>query len=264
MEIRLDADELAEARAAIAPLAARLQLEARNAEWEALRYHATHEARARLELDDVSGVPFVAGVPGVEELHQHRARVRARSGGGLAAVTPPADGYEAYNQARLGLGAPWFRCASRIAERPFAVSAACRQPADLAALAEHPRGRRDGAPPLHGHRGDLAARARAWRGLRRAGLRARAAARGHLAGERQGAPLRSRRALRRPRRAPRHARDPRHRGALRHRARLPRSLPERGHQAHPLRVGHGQPRAPRGGRRRVVGRDAPRTPRKPS
>ena len=150
MEIRLDADELAEARAAIAPLAARLQLEARNAEWEPLRYHATHEARARLELDDVSGVPFVAGVPGVEE-YQHRARVRARSGGGLAAVTPPADGYEAYNHARLGLGAPWFHCASRIAERPFAVSAACRQPADLAALAEHAR--EAGAMVLHPYMG---------------------------------------------------------------------------------------------------------------
>lgn len=155
MDIRLDADELAEARAAIAPLAERLQLESRNAEWADARYTAAHDQAqrstgARLDLDDVSGVPFVAGVPGVEE-YQHRARVRAASGGGFAAVTAPPPGYEDYNQARLGLGAPWFERAARIEERPFAVGAALRQPVALAALAE--RARRAGGLVLHPYMG---------------------------------------------------------------------------------------------------------------
>lgn len=58
-----------------------------------------------LHLEDVSGIPFVNDVPGVEE-YQHRARVRAGDGDLFASVTPAAPGYERYCQEVLGLGAP--------------------------------------------------------------------------------------------------------------------------------------------------------------
>lgn len=57
-----------------------------------------------LHLDDVSAIPFLIGVPGVEE-YQHRARLRAGDGDLFATVTPPQPGYEEYCQ-RLGLGTP--------------------------------------------------------------------------------------------------------------------------------------------------------------
>lgn len=57
-----------------------------------------------IHLEDVSGIPFVSAVPGVEE-YQHRARVRAGSGDLFVTVTAVADGYEDYCQS-LGLGRP--------------------------------------------------------------------------------------------------------------------------------------------------------------
>lgn len=58
-----------------------------------------------LHLDDVSGIPFLSGVEGVDE-YQHRARVRCGDGDLFATVTEPAAGYEDYCRQYLGLGSP--------------------------------------------------------------------------------------------------------------------------------------------------------------
>ncbi len=77
----------------------------------------------RLCLDDVSAIPFLSGVPGVE-LYQHRARVRAQDGDLFAAVTPTVDGYEAYCRDKLGFGRTTFVHAEG-GDAPLAVSRAC-------------------------------------------------------------------------------------------------------------------------------------------
>ena len=76
-----------------------------------------------VHLEDVSAVPFVAGIPGIEE-YQHRARVRAGDREIFVAVTPPASGYEAYCRDRLGLGSPEFILAEPAGGVPWAVAQA--------------------------------------------------------------------------------------------------------------------------------------------
>jgi hypothetical protein len=81
-----------------------------------------------LHLEDVSGIPFVSVVPGVEE-YQHRARVRAGDGELFVAVTPPAAGYEEYCRDRLRLGSPQ-RIQTSPGDHDYAVARACgRSPA---------------------------------------------------------------------------------------------------------------------------------------
>ncbi len=63
-----------------------------------LQAYADHEWRGEdayptLYLDDVSDIPFLVNIAGVEE-YQHRARVRAGDGDLFAAVTPVVEGYE--------------------------------------------------------------------------------------------------------------------------------------------------------------------------
>ncbi len=76
-----------------------------------------------LYLDDVSAIPFLIGVSGVEE-YQHRARVRASDGDLFASVTQPLAAYEAYCQDRLGLGHPESIVADVVTEA-IAVTRAC-------------------------------------------------------------------------------------------------------------------------------------------
>ncbi len=97
-----------------------------SAAYERLRYEGRVAGRPVLHLEDVTGIPFVSEVPGVEE-YQHRARVRADSGDLFAAVTPPVPGYEEYNRERLGLGAPELVLAEPDGDRK-AVARACRRP----------------------------------------------------------------------------------------------------------------------------------------
>lgn len=105
-EAGLGAPELEGARAAAASLAERLELAAQLAPF---RPHAWPGAGApslpTLFLDDVSAIPFLVDIAGVEE-YQHRARVRAGDGDLFAAVTPSTPGYEAYCRDHLRLGAP--------------------------------------------------------------------------------------------------------------------------------------------------------------
>ena len=81
------------------------------------------ETRPTLYLDDVSELPFLDGILGVEE-YQHRARVRANDRDLFAAVTSPAPGYEVYCRQRLALGSPDALVAEPVAG-PIAVTQAC-------------------------------------------------------------------------------------------------------------------------------------------
>jgi hypothetical protein len=79
-----------------------------------------------VHLEDVSAVPFVAGIPGIEE-YQHRARVRAGDNELFVAVTSPTGGYEGYCRDQLGLGAPEFILAAPAGGVPWAVAKAAMQ-----------------------------------------------------------------------------------------------------------------------------------------
>jgi len=76
-----------------------------------------------LYLDDVSEIPFLVNIVGVEE-YQHRARVRAGDGDLFASVTPPTAGYEAYCRDRLGMGSP-EAVVAEVVSSPLAVAEAC-------------------------------------------------------------------------------------------------------------------------------------------
>ncbi len=76
-----------------------------------------------LHLEDVSHIPFVADIPGVE-LYQHRARVRSHTGDLFAAVTPVSEGYEDYCQDYLHLENPDMVLAEPV-NGLLAVSQAC-------------------------------------------------------------------------------------------------------------------------------------------
>jgi len=84
-----------------------------------------------IHLEDVSGIPFVSAVPGVEE-YQHRARVRAFDNDLFASVSPVSLGYEAYCQ-ELGLGRPTNLQAEPVSPATQ-VTRACLQPNTYAQL----------------------------------------------------------------------------------------------------------------------------------
>ena len=76
-----------------------------------------------LYLEDVSAIPFLADIPGVDE-YQHRARVRADTGDLYATVTPPDERYDTYCAETLDIGQPeWVDAHTR--KDPLAVARAC-------------------------------------------------------------------------------------------------------------------------------------------
>ena len=90
-----------------------------------------------LYLDDVSEIPFLINIVGVEE-YQHRARVRAGTGDLYAAVTPPVDGYEKYCRHALRMGSP-EPVIAEIVTSPLAVAKACGRGTALAQIVERAR-----------------------------------------------------------------------------------------------------------------------------
>ena len=98
-----------------------------------------------LYLDDVSDIPFLVNIAGVEE-YQHRARVRAGDGDLFAAVTPPVEGYETYCREVLNLGSPKLVLAEN-RRTPLAVAEACCHGAALRTIVGHARA----AGGLHPH-----------------------------------------------------------------------------------------------------------------
>ena len=83
-----------------------------------------------LYLDDVSEIPFLVNIVGVEE-YQHRARVRAGDSDLYAAVTLPVEGYEEYCRDTLRMGSP-EPVIAEIVTSPLAVAKACGRGTALA------------------------------------------------------------------------------------------------------------------------------------
>lgn len=77
-----------------------------------------------LHLEDVSAIPFVDGVAGVEQ-YQHRARVRAHDGDLFASTTPPTSGYEDYCRETLRMGRVTEVLAEPVEGYPTQVAKAC-------------------------------------------------------------------------------------------------------------------------------------------
>ena len=134
-EAGLGADDLTQAQIAAAPLAERLELEAAVAPYAAHAWPSEPDLRLpTLLLDDVSDIPFLNDVVGVEE-YQHRARVRAGDGDLFVAVTPQTPGYAEYCRDVLQLGDPEFVLAEPV-EGPMRVSLACTRGSALARFTE--------------------------------------------------------------------------------------------------------------------------------
>ena len=102
--------------------------------YEAYRWRPGDAPHPTLQLDDVSAIPFLADIAGVEE-YQHRGRLRAGDQDVYVTVTPAASGYEAYCQERLRMGAPFHLVADPVGP-PIAVAQACTAGPTRARLAE--------------------------------------------------------------------------------------------------------------------------------
>ena len=108
---------------ALRRFAERLNLHERLAPYAARRWSQPTVPRPVLHLEDVSGIPFLSEIPGVEE-YQHRARVRATADDLYATVTPPDPDYDAYCTDELALGEPQWIDVERTNDL-LAVTRAC-------------------------------------------------------------------------------------------------------------------------------------------
>ena len=107
---------------AVRPLAARLQLADRVLAYADRRWHPADPPAPALHIEDVSAIPFLAGIAGVEE-YQHRARLRTAAGDAYAAVTGSEAAYDDYCTQRLRL-APVTRIAVEASEASSALAVA--------------------------------------------------------------------------------------------------------------------------------------------
>ena len=102
-----------------------------------------------LHLDDVSGIPFLSDIAGVEE-YQHRGRLRAGSGDLYVTVTPAVAGYEEYCRDQLNLGSPESLVADG-SSAPLAVAEACGRGDTFDQLVDHAK--RSGGLVIHPYMG---------------------------------------------------------------------------------------------------------------
>jgi hypothetical protein len=123
---KLTPQELDAAQAAVTPMADRLDLAQRLEPYADRRWPTQPWDGPILALDDVSAIPFLLNIAGVE-LYQHRARLRAGDNDFFAAITPVPPGYEEYSAGTLGLGSPHFLQATPC-ESLLAVAQACGEP----------------------------------------------------------------------------------------------------------------------------------------
>lgn len=121
----LDDASLEAARQSAASLSERLGLGERLRPFTAHAWRGRTAGKPTLHLEDISAIPFVMDVPGVEE-YQHRARVRAGDGDLFVTVTAAADGYERYCRDTLCLGSPELLRASG-SGNPMQVARACTE-----------------------------------------------------------------------------------------------------------------------------------------
>lgn len=111
------------ARQAGRAFAVDLDLPARTQPYDHVAWRRGDSAHPTLQLDDVSGIPFLIDIAGVEE-YQHRGRLRAGDHDVYVTVTPEMAGYEKYCREILGLGAPEHLVATPVGP-PIAVAKAC-------------------------------------------------------------------------------------------------------------------------------------------
>lgn len=109
--------------AALQAFADRLNLANRLEAFRDRRWRPAAAPRRALHLEDVSGIPFLTDIAGVEE-YEHRARVRARAGDLYATETPPDPDYETYSGQRLGLG-PVHWLGADCGPAPLALARGC-------------------------------------------------------------------------------------------------------------------------------------------
>jgi hypothetical protein len=132
--LRDSALDLRRARAAASDFASDIGLEKKLRPHAAYRWRPDDPAHPTLHLDDVSGIPFLADIAGVEE-YQHRGRLRAGDGDVYVTVTEAAEGYERYCQKRLGMGRPLHLVADPVGP-PIFVARACSEGATRRRLVE--------------------------------------------------------------------------------------------------------------------------------
>lgn len=130
----MEAESIRRAHHAGRGLGADLGIEAQLRSYQAHRWQPTNPARPTLQLDDVSAIPFLVDIAGVEE-YQHRGRLRAGDGDVYVTVTEAIDGYEAYCRETLQLGAPEHLVADPVGP-PIRVARACMQGRTRARLVE--------------------------------------------------------------------------------------------------------------------------------
>ncbi|MBT8494438.1 MAG: hypothetical protein KJO07_15385 [Deltaproteobacteria bacterium] len=124
-KLELEHKAATEAHQAAAVLSAELHLSEQLDAYRSLSWSGADRPVPTLHLDDVSAIPFLVDIAGVEE-YQHRARVRAGDGDFFAASTPAAAGYEDYCQKALAMGAPTMLIAEP-GDNKLAVADACSQ-----------------------------------------------------------------------------------------------------------------------------------------
>ena len=107
---------------AVRPIADRLRLPERIRPYASRLWRADDPPSPTLHIEDVSAIPFVSGIAGVEE-YQHRARVRAAAGDAYATVTGVEETYDAYCADRLGLG-PVTHVSTRASDAPSPLAVA--------------------------------------------------------------------------------------------------------------------------------------------
>jgi len=102
--------------------------------YAAYRWQRGDTPHPTLQLDDVSAIPFLVDIAGVEE-YQHRGRLRAGDRDVYVTVTPATDGYEPYCHDTLRMGAPEHLVADPVGP-PIAVARACTKGNTRARLVE--------------------------------------------------------------------------------------------------------------------------------
>ena len=126
--------DLGRARLAGRELGADIDIEAKVRPFEAQRWRPDDTHHPTLQLDDVSAIPFLVDIAGVEE-YQHRGRLRASDQVVYVTVTSAVAGYETYCQDMLRMGAPRHLVAEPVGPA-IAVSRACTEGATHARLVE--------------------------------------------------------------------------------------------------------------------------------
>lgn len=136
----LDVSDLEAARLAGRTLAVDLDLRSKTEPYDFVAWRSGDSTHPTLQLDDVSAIPFLVDIAGVEE-YQHRGRLRAGDHDVYVTVTPEITGYESYCREALRLGAPEHLVASPVGP-PIAVAKACTSGKTRARLVEIARAAR--------------------------------------------------------------------------------------------------------------------------